>query len=125
MTNLVNPQRNMNGGGYVYHYIAMYGQMSNGGQFSVCLEYKTKNSEPFQSAVEFFNELKDNGFVGSGTVFCYAIPASGILAAGNKISGIYASSVSDLTAFGIVSDYGGSWATENASAIEHFNDYVV
>lgn len=127
MANLINPKTNMNningGGGVYHHYIAIKGDMPDDGKFSLCLEYKSRKAEPFQNAAAFCQELKNNGFVGTSSIHCFAIAGSGQV--GNVLAyGIFAPAEGQtVNGLGVMSDY-EYWVTKDVNSLD-FHDYVV
>lgn len=97
--------------------------MPDGGDFSACLEYKSRKVEPFQSAAAFCQELKNNGFVGTNSMNCYAIAVSG-KAGDYPIYGIFAPAEGQASnGLGVMSGY-GQWVTKDVNSLD-FHDYVV
>lgn len=127
MANLINPKTNMNningGGGVYHHYIAIKGEMPDGGDFSLCLAYKSRKAEPFQSAAAFCQELKNNGFVGTNSIHCFAIAVSGRITF-TQIYGVFAPAEGQtVNGLGVMSDY-EYWVTKDVNSLD-FHDYVV
>ena len=96
--------------------------MPDGGDFSLCLAYKSRKAEPFQSAAAFCQELKNNGFVGTGITNCYAIAVSGRITF-TQIYGVFAPAEGQtVNGLGVMSDY-EYWVTKDVNSLD-FHDYV-